>query len=60
MIQTVQTYVNPIGPIERFDVTNEDFNALKNKIDEDFLPFIFQIFNALGNIDLRDLPKGSH
>jgi len=59
-ISTIQkTYVNPQNHIERFDTTNEDFNALKNKIDEDFLPFIFQIFNALGNIDLKDLAKNS-
>lgn len=56
-IETVQTFVNPQTHVERFDAQNSDFNDLKQNIDEEFLPYIFQLFNALGHINLKDLGK---
>ena len=38
---------------------DNDFNELKSNIDDDFLPYTFQLFNALGNIDLQELGKNA-
>lgn len=59
LISVVQKFVNPRPYIERFDATNSEFNEIKSKIDEEFLPYIFQLFNALGEIDLKDLDKNA-
>ena len=59
LITEVQKYVNPQTHIERFDASNQDFNELKAKVDEEFLPYIFQLFNALGNINLNELDKNA-
>jgi len=59
LITEVQKYVNPQTHIDRFDTSNQEFNELKLKVDEEFLPYIFQLFNALGAIDLRDLDKNA-
>ena len=56
-IETVQKFVTPQTHIERFDVHNNDFNDMKGNIDEEFLPHIFNIFNALGAINLKELGK---
>ena len=32
--------------------------ALKNEVDDNYVPFIFGIFNALGRINLNSLGKG--
>ena len=58
-IYTVQKFVNPQIHIERFNVQDNDFNELKSNIDDEFLPYTFQVFNALGNIDLHDLGKNA-
>lgn len=31
---------------------------MKLNVDDEFLPYIFQIFNALGHINLADLGRG--
>ena len=53
LIQEAQKYVNPQTHIERFDVQNQDFREVKEKVDETFLPNIFLLFNALGAIELK-------
>ena len=60
-IETVQMFVNPIrNNIERFDVQNsEKFSELKGQVDDDFFPYIFQLFNALGVINVRELGKNA-
>ena len=40
-IRTVQTFVNPMSHVERFDAQSNDFNDLKGNIDDDFLGYIF-------------------
>ena len=54
-------FINPIrNNIERFDVqNNEQFSELKSQVDEEFFPYIFQIFNALGVINIKDLGRAA-
>ena len=54
-------FINPIrNNIERFDVqNNEGFSEIKGQVDEEFVPYIFQIFNALGVINIKDLGKNA-
>ena len=60
-ISTVRKYVDPLPIIGRFDPNWEssadEFKKEKEKIDQDFYPTIFQIFNALGAIGVADLAK---
>ena len=59
LIPFVQKFVTPQTDIERFDPQNQDFNDCKQKVDEEFLPYIFQIFNALGKVNLKNLDKSA-
>ena len=49
-IRKVQKFTNPQTYIKRFDEHNSEFNDLKGTIDDDYLPYIFQLFNSLGAI----------
>ena len=40
-IKTVQTFVNPMSHVERFDAHNNEFNDLKQNIDDEYIPSIF-------------------
>ena len=57
-IKVVQTYVNPQTHIERLnEMQTVELRELKDIVDDGFCPYIFSLFNALGNIDLNDLGK---
>ena len=60
LIRTAQTYINPQHHIDRFDAGHDnEFAELKGNIDEDFLPYIFYTFNALGNIGRNEFAKNT-
>ena len=54
-MEEIDSVVNPARDFDRFDTANLHFNELKAKIDEDFLPYIFSIFNALGRVNFTGI-----
>lgn len=60
-IETVYNFVNPDlknNPIERLEPFHQDeLRQLRDEIDDQFLPFIFGIFNALGEIEIKNFAK---
>ena len=60
-IETVYKSVNPDlknNPIERLEPYHQDeLRLLKEEIDDQHLPFIYGIFNTLGEIDLKNFVK---
>ena len=60
LIRTAQTFIHPQHHIDRFDAGHDnDFAELKGRIDEDFCPYIFNLFNALGNISRNEFPRNT-
>ena len=56
-IANVQLNVNPEPLIDRFDPQNTEFKDLKDKVEDEFLPYIFNLFDALGAVDLKKLGR---
>ena len=56
-IQKLHDHINPPKNVERFDTSAQEFEETKKKIDDDFLPWCFSLFNALGNVDLSQESK---
>jgi len=51
IVKAVSSDLKSKQPILRLNPDNEQFNKLKNTLQEDMLEFIFDIFNDLGAVD---------